>query len=116
MGEDIRNEKVTPRGTPAEVNPIKSGIEGYARNLDAICILDKPESSKNNSSPAYKMTRYFARIGRIKNNRITASGFNILKASITPNIAPLAPIVNGFSPLISAIRNIKRPAPVPHRK
>jgi len=25
MGEDIRNEKVTPRGTPASTKPMKSG-------------------------------------------------------------------------------------------
>jgi hypothetical protein len=27
IGEDIRNEKVTPRGSPALVNPMNSGIE-----------------------------------------------------------------------------------------
>jgi hypothetical protein len=27
IGEDIKNEKVTPKGSPADVNPIKSGME-----------------------------------------------------------------------------------------
>jgi hypothetical protein len=29
MGEDIRKEKVTPKGSPADVNPIKRGIEEH---------------------------------------------------------------------------------------
>jgi len=32
MGEDIRKEKVTPRGSPAELNPINSGIEEQEQN------------------------------------------------------------------------------------
>jgi hypothetical protein len=31
IGEDIRNEKVTPRGSPALVNPMNSGIEEQAQ-------------------------------------------------------------------------------------
>lgn len=27
MGDEIKNEKVTPTGSPALVNPIKSGME-----------------------------------------------------------------------------------------
>ena len=27
MGDDIRNEKVTPRGSPALVKPMKSGMD-----------------------------------------------------------------------------------------
>jgi hypothetical protein len=27
IGEEMRNEKVTPTGSPAEVKPIKSGME-----------------------------------------------------------------------------------------
>jgi len=29
IGEDIRKEKVTPKGSPADVNPIKRGIEEH---------------------------------------------------------------------------------------
>ena len=31
-GEDIRKEKVTPRGSPAFVNPINKGIEEQEQN------------------------------------------------------------------------------------
>ena len=27
IGDDIKNENVTPKGSPADVNPMKSGIE-----------------------------------------------------------------------------------------
>jgi hypothetical protein len=29
IGDDIRNENVTPKGRPADVKPIKSGIEEH---------------------------------------------------------------------------------------
>ena len=32
MGDDIKNEKVTPRGSPALVKPIKSGIDEQEQN------------------------------------------------------------------------------------
>ena len=32
IGEEIRNEKVTPSGKPALVNPIKSGIDEQEQN------------------------------------------------------------------------------------
>jgi len=32
IGEEIRKEKVTPRGSPAEVKPIKSGIDEQEQN------------------------------------------------------------------------------------
>ena len=32
IGEDIRKEKVTPKGRPAEVKPIKRGIEEQEQN------------------------------------------------------------------------------------
>jgi hypothetical protein len=32
MGDEIRKEKVTPRGTPASTNPIKSGTAEQEQN------------------------------------------------------------------------------------
>jgi hypothetical protein len=32
MGEEMRNEKVTPRGTPASTNPIKRGTAEHEQN------------------------------------------------------------------------------------
>jgi hypothetical protein len=32
IGEEIRNEKVTPKGSPADVKPIKSGIDEQEQN------------------------------------------------------------------------------------
>jgi len=32
MGEDMRNEKVTPKGRPADVKPIKRGMEEHEQN------------------------------------------------------------------------------------
>jgi len=32
IGEEIRNEKVTPKGRPADVKPMKSGIDEHEQN------------------------------------------------------------------------------------
>jgi hypothetical protein len=32
IGEEIKNENVTPSGSPALVNPIKSGIDEHEQN------------------------------------------------------------------------------------
>ncbi|MPN34332.1 hypothetical protein SDC9_181825 [bioreactor metagenome] len=32
IGEDIKNENVTPKGSPADVKPINSGIDEHEQN------------------------------------------------------------------------------------
>jgi hypothetical protein len=47
MGEEIRKEKVTPRGTPDSTNPIKSGMAEQEQNGVTI------PNSEANTLPMY---------------------------------------------------------------